>query len=237
MELLERIRNLAEQRGVDFFGIADLTMARDAIVEQGGPVVAAFPRAVSMGIILPNAVVDQLKEYSTSAVAASYRHVAYDVVNTRLDLIAAEVSSVLQRAGYRVVPVPASKRVDDQRICAIFSHKLAARMAGLGWIGKSCLLVTPEAGPRVRWVTVLTDALLPGSRSPVEGRCGDCTACVESCPVHAFTGEPFREEEKREIRFDARACEQYIAGQEQRSGSAVCGMCLFICPYGRTGDI
>ncbi len=31
-------------------------------------------------------------------------------------------------------------------------------MAGLGRIGKSCLLITPEAGPRVHWATVLTDA-------------------------------------------------------------------------------
>ena len=233
MALPEQVRKLADQRGVDFFGVADLAGARHAIMEQGGPAPAAFPRAVSMGIVLPNAVVDQLQDYTSHAVATGYRHVAYDVVNARLDLIASEVSSMIQKAGYRVLPIPASKRVDDRLLCGIFSHKLAARLAGLGWIGKSCLLVTPEAGPRVRWVTVLTDAPLPVSGQPMEGRCGECSSCVEVCPAHAFTGEPFREGESREIRFDARACERFIAEQEQRSGSAVCGMCLFICPYGR----
>jgi epoxyqueuosine reductase len=234
--LADRIRILAEERGVDFFGIADLTCSRDTIEEQGGPVVAGFPRAVSMGIILPHAVVDQLRDLTDPAVTATYRHVAYDVVNIRLDLIASEVSSILQRDGYRVIPVPASKRVDDQRICGIFSHKLAARLAGLGWIGKSCLLVTPEAGPRVRWVTVLTDAPLPSTGQPIKARCGTCTSCVESCPAQAFSGEPFREEDNRDIRFDAQACEQYLHAQEQKTGSAVCGNCLFICPYGRGGD-
>lgn len=231
--LLKRMRDHAEQRGIDFFGIADLTGARDAVDEQGGSVVAGFPRAVSMGIILPQAVVNLLAYDMNHATAATYRHAAYDVVNSRLDLIASEISSILQKAGFRVLPVPAAQRVDDQRICAIFSHKMAARLAGLGWIGKSCLLVTPGAGPRVRWVTVLTDAPLPASGSSMESRCGDCTACVDACPVHAFTGEPFREEEGREVRFDARACERYFVDQEQRTGFPVCGICLFICPHGR----
>jgi epoxyqueuosine reductase len=230
--LFDRIRDLAESRGVDFFGIADLAPAREPIKEQGGPLVAGFQRAVSMGIILPHAVVDQLRDHKDPTAAGSYRHFAYDVVNTRLDLIASEVSSMLQKPGYRVLPIAASKRIDDQRICGIFSHKMAARLAGLGWIGKSCLLVTPEAGPRVRWVTVLTDAPLPPSGQPLESRCGSCSSCVESCPVAAFSGEPFREGEGRDIRFNARACEQYIHSQEQRTGSAVCGICLVICPYG-----
>ena len=91
--------------------------------------------------------------------AMEYKHHAYDTVNDLLDTIALRLSNSLQRQGYRAFPIPASKRaVVDERVAAIFSHKLAAHMAGLGWIGKSCLLITPEAGPRVRWATVLTDA-------------------------------------------------------------------------------
>ena len=40
------------------------------------------------------------------------------------------------------------------------SHKLVAHLAGLGRIGRSCLLLTPGAGPRVRLATVLTNAPL-----------------------------------------------------------------------------
>ena len=83
------------------------------------------------------------------------------------------------------------------------SQKLAAHLSGLGWIGKSCLLVTPDHGPRVRWVTVLTDAPLRPTGAPLEQRCGECTACVDICPVHALTGKPFSPDELREARFDA----------------------------------
>lgn len=233
MELLEEIRILAEKRGADFFGIADLGDACSAIAAQGGPGLSPFTRAVAIGIILAGAVVDRIAEPDDRAAAATYRHAAYDVVNTRLDLIASEISSLIQKTGYPVIPVPAAQRVDDRGICGLFSHKLAARLAGLGWIGRSCLLVTPAAGPRVRWVTVLTDAPLPASGKPMEDRCGTCTACIDICPAGAFTGKQFREEESREARFDARACERFIAGREERSGYPVCGLCLFVCPHGR----
>jgi epoxyqueuosine reductase QueG len=141
----------------------------------------------------------------------------------------------LQREGYRAMPIPASKRVDDERICAVFSHKLAAHLAGLGWIGKSCLLVTPEAGPRVRWITVLTDAPLTSTGEPMATRCGSCRQCVDICPVQAFTGEPFRDHELREVRYDARKCEQYFDALKNPDKPAVCGMCLYVCPHARNG--
>jgi epoxyqueuosine reductase len=129
--------------------------------------------------------------------------------------------------------VPASERYDDERICAVFSHKLAANLAGLGWIGKSCLLVTPEAGPRVRWSTVLTDAPLIVTGERVDVKCGECRECVDICPVSAFTGEPFRENEPREVRYDARKCEKYLYSSNDHSDWNVCGLCIYACPHGK----
>jgi epoxyqueuosine reductase len=128
--------------------------------------------------------------------------------------------------------VPASRRVDDERICASFSHKLAANLAGLGWIGKSCLLVTPQAGPAVRWATVLTDAPLEASGGRLEDRCGSCSACVGACPVGAFSGRPFSEGEPREVRYDARACEYYLT-RSVEGEDRVCGMSIYACPHRR----
>ena len=145
---------------------SDLSPARDAILAQGGPVIAEYPRAVSIGIALLHTIVDQLPQRSERAVAVNYRHSSYDVINQRLDLVASRLSSVLQHMGYRALPIPAAKRIDDQRICAVFFHKLGAHLAELGWIGKSCLLITPEMGPRVRWTTVLTDAPLEAAQGP-----------------------------------------------------------------------
>jgi epoxyqueuosine reductase QueG len=233
MPLSDRIKTLAEGLGADFFGIANLTPARDFMLSQGGRDVAGYPRAISVGIALLGPIVDQLPQRLEKAVAVSYRHHAYDIVNDRLDTIAARLASFLQREGYRAYPIPASKRADDERICAVFSHKLAARLAGLGWIGKSCLLITPEAGPRVRFATVLTDAPLEPTGQAMEARCGDCRECVDVCPVSAFTGRPFLENEPREARYDARRCAQYHLELEKKNGVGVCGMCLYVCPHGR----
>jgi epoxyqueuosine reductase len=234
MDLDVRIRYLAEDWGADLFGVADLSQARDAILAQGGRMVAEYPRAISIGVALPHSIVNHLPRRTERAVAASYQHHAYDVINQRLDLIASRLSSVLQRERCSALPIPASQTADDERLCAVFSHKLGAHLAGLGWIGKSCLLITPEMGPRVRWATILTDAPLRKIGERINEGCGDCTECVDICPVKAFTGRAFREQEPREARYDAGKCDRYFAEMNEKdAGLAVCGLCLYICPYGR----
>jgi epoxyqueuosine reductase len=228
------IKDLAETEGADFFGIADLTPARAAILAQGGSMIAEFPHAISIGITLLHSIVDQLPQRAQRAVASNYLHHSYDVINQRLDLLASQLSSALQRQGSRALPIPSSRRVDDARLCGAFSHKLAAHLAGLGWIGKSCLLVTPEVGPRVRWATVLTDAPLSATGEALKERCGDCVECVQICPVKAFSGRSFRTGEPRDARYDASKCDRYFAWMKKKDpDTAACGLCLYICPYGR----
>jgi epoxyqueuosine reductase len=232
MNLNDEIGDLAIASGAQFWGIANLAGAHDAIVEQGGSLVADFPFAFSVGIALSHPIVDALERRPQKTVTMSYRH-HIDVVNHRLDLIASHIASVLQERGYRSFPVPAAGRLpDDKRICGVFSHKVAARLAGLGWIGKNCLLINPEAGPRARWVSVLTDAPLTPTGAPLEERCGSCTACVDVCPVKAFTGMPFRPGEARDVRFDAGKCDRYFESMKKKHGMAVCGLCLRACPCG-----
>jgi epoxyqueuosine reductase len=233
MNLNTRVQHLAERWGANLFGVADLSPAHDAILEQGGPVVAEYPYAVSIGIILPHSVVNQLSQRATCAVALSYGHFAY-ATEQYLDVMSLQVSGFLQREGYRTIPIPAAQQVDDKRICAAFSHKLAAHLAGLGWIGKNCLLVTPDVGPRVCWTTVLTDAPLAITGKPMNERCAECVKCVSICPVNAFTGRVFKEDEPREARFDANKCVRYFEKMEEEDGRAVCSLCLYICPYGNS---
>jgi epoxyqueuosine reductase QueG len=186
-----------------------------------------------LGLSLSNAIVDALPQHAERAVARRYSHHVYDVTDGRLNLIASRLAATLQDEGYKALVIPASERTDEQRICAAFSHKLAAGQAGLGWIGKNCLLVTPEKGPRVRWATVLTDAPLQATGRPMEDRCGNCTECVDVCPVHAISGREFSKDEPREARLDARKCDRYREQMRELTGFAVCGLCLHVCPYGR----
>ena len=212
MDVENQLLDSALTWGADYFGIADLSPARDTILEQGGTEIAEYPRSISIGIALLHPIVDQLLRRQERAVAVSYRSHCYDIINSRLDEIISRIASVLQRGGHRAFPVPASKRVDDGRICAIFSHKLSAHLAGLGWIGKNCLLITPDMGER----------------------CGDCRECINICPVRAFTGQPFRAGEPRAARFDASKCDRYFCKMKEKdTETAICGLCLYTCPYGR----
>ncbi len=186
MDLAGELKSCALLRGADYFGVADLASAHAFILEQGGERIARYPRAVTIGIALQDSLVNLLPEREDYAAAMLYRHNSYDVVNLALDQIALAVANIIQRAGYGALPVPASKRASDEKIAGVFSQKLAAHLAGLGWIGKSCLLVTPDHGPRVRWVTVLTDAPLKPTGSPMEQRCGKCTQCTDACPKKAI---------------------------------------------------
>ncbi len=234
LPLDEYLRQKAYDLGADQCGVADLTLARDAIRDQGGEMMAQFDRAISVGIAMPAAIVDQLPRHREKAVAIAYRTHSYEIISDRLDLLTSQLASLVQRRGYQAFPVRASQYLDGEKLTGLISHKLAAHLAGLGWIGKSCLLITPELGPRLRWATILTDAPLSTGR-PMAERCGDCRACVDACPVHAFTGRPFRPEEPRELRYDAHKCRRYLHRNDAVPGAetSICGMCVYICPHGR----
>ncbi|MDP3285630.1 MAG: hypothetical protein Q8M56_14460, partial [Desulfobacterales bacterium] len=108
MDINHRIKEIAETWGAAFYGVADLSQAHDVILAQGGPLIAAYPRAISVGIALLDTTVDQLPNSADRAVAVNYRHHGYEVINQRLDLFASHVSSLLQREGWQALPIPAS---------------------------------------------------------------------------------------------------------------------------------
>ena len=227
--------NVLEQKAKDlgarYFGVADLATAKEVIVEQGGEFLGIFPRAISIGIAMNDEIVNQLTRHKEPIIARTYDYLYY-TVNQSLDRIALRIGVTLSKRGFRYLLVPASNSADTKNIRGIFSHKLAANLSGLGWIGPSCLLITPESGPRVRWVTVLTDAPLE-TGAPITNQCGDCNRCVEACPPHAFTGRLFDPYEPREIRFNIQRCIDYRKHLEEKiSGVRVCGMCVNVCPVG-----
>jgi epoxyqueuosine reductase len=225
-----KLESLAKDMGTTHFGIADLTPARQRISEQGGEFLTQFPRSVSHGFVLTDGIVNTLVHHENIAALNTYWHYVYRIVNPRLDSISLMLAQSLDEAGFQAYVVPASQTLDRTRLVGVFSHKLAAHLAGLGWIGKSALLITPEHGPRVRWGTVLTDAPLQAGM-PLDEMCRDCDECVKGCPAHAFTGQPFDRPRPRSEMFAAEACYHYL--RERETLYRVCGMCVYICPFGR----
>jgi len=231
LDLRDKLESLAKDMGATYFGIADLTPARQRISKQGGEFLTQFPRALSHGFILADGIVNTLADHKSVAALNSYWYYVYRIVNPRIDSISLMLAQSLDRAGFQAFVVPSSQTVDRTRLTGVFSHKLAAHLAGLGWIGKSALLITPEHGPRVRWGTVLTDAPLEAG-TPRDDMCRDCDQCVKGCPAHAFTGQAFDKPRPRSQIFAAEACDHYLHEREQTRHKS-CSICVYICPFGR----
>ena len=231
------IQNLALAWGLDMVGAADLTSVKELVCRQGGEEISNYPRAISLGLGLSHAIIDNLPGRDPTMLA-SYDNL-YVTVNATLDRLALPLAKHLEREGYRAFPVPASQSLPPERLHGLVSHKLAAHLAGLGWIGKNCLLVTPEFGPRVRLATILTDAPLPAKEIQAETHCGSCRACIDACPVNAFTNRTFDPADDVSLRFDRKSCLEYTgkyaakSAHKHSSPSTVCGLCIQACPYGQ----
>lgn len=71
--------------------------------------------------------------------------------------------------------------VDDNRLV----DRAAAVRAGVGWWGKSSMVLIPGAGPWVLLGSVATDADLVPSTT-MRRDCGTCVACLPACPTGAI---------------------------------------------------
>ncbi len=219
--MINDIKKAMEREGIDVFGTSDCSTV---LPEK----FSSVPYAVTLGIRLSDAVVDEVS--SSGPTKMYFAH--YRSVNALLDSCALKCVIMLQRSGYRALAIPASQTVNSAAIAGDFQHKTAANLAGLGFIGKSGLFVTLKYGPRVRFVTVLTDMPLK-STDMVEPQCGHCSLCVTACPCGALTGREWTTGTKREDIVDADLCSYHMKDKFQRIGrGSVCGICMAVCPFG-----
>ncbi len=109
-----------------------------------------------------------------------------------------------------------------------------AAEAGVGWHGKSTMLVDRELGTWFFLAEILTTLELPPDR-PQPARCGSCTRCITACPTQAITSAH---------RLDARRCISYLTIELKGSiplelrpliGDRIygCDTCLEVCPWNR----
>jgi epoxyqueuosine reductase len=113
-----------------------------------------------------------------------------------------------------------------------------AAEAGIGWHGKSTMLVDPKLGTWFFLAEILTTLALPAD-SPQPDRCGSCDRCMTACPTGAIT-EPHR--------LDARRCISYLTIELKGSipielrpliGDRIygCDECLDACPWNRFASV
>ena len=143
----------------------------------------------------------------------------------------------LKARGHRTLAIPPDsdrkKGTFISKLYSLFNHKMAATSAGLGWIGKNGLLISPGHGPRLSLATVLTDAQMRPD-APIERcLCGECMLCIEHCPSQAITGAKWSRSSPFVELVRLGACRSHKTTKRQTKGKPNCGLCINICPYGR----
>lgn len=219
----ESIKTLLTEKGASLVGFCRLD----------GNVCGDFPKlgyAVSIIYKLSSTVIDTIKGKPSIIYFQHYR-----AVNARLDSLALDAVSFIENAGYSAIPIAASQSTAEDKSAyrGVFPHKTAAVLSGLGFIGKSGLLLTREYGSEVRLCTVLTDMPIESDREIIENGCGDCRMCAEMCPAHAIKGEAYINGAPRDSVIDAAKCSAHMKTYNDIGRGSVCGICISVCPYNK----
>lgn len=113
----------------------------------------------------------------------------------------------------------------------VLERALAVR-AGIGFLAKSAMVISPTHGPYLQLAELLTGMDLPPDE-PAPGSCGTCTACLDACPTQAIVAP-------HEV--DARRCLSYTTielrgpiprelRRPQGDRFFGCDVCLEVCPF------
>lgn len=128
-----------------------------------------------------------------------------------------------------------SERPIRSRVCvdtAPLLEREAATRAGVGFLAKSTMVISPGLGSYVLLGELLVDIELPPSK-PERSRCGSCTQCLDACPTDAFVDA---------FILDARRCISYLTIEYRgwiprdlrpMMGTWVfgCDVCQQVCPF------
>ncbi len=157
----------------------------------------------------------------------------HDILREKLDALVAEMRVQIPE------PFEAHAYVDTGPII----ERVAAKYAGLGWLGKNTCLIHPQLGSWLFLGVILTtlalDPTLAPGEPPLADFCGSCTRCLDACPTQAFP-QPYV--------LDARRCISYLTIElrgeipqnlRPQVGNAVigCDICQDVCPWNRKAPV
>lgn len=221
-DLTKKTKEFVLTKGATLVGLAAAKSLQDA--PKGHRPTDFLPKAqtvISIGLKIDKSAVLQLpktkKEYITN----------YDLTNLKLNCLAWETTHFLTELGHEALAIPASAPYDETKNFGDISHKHAAAAAGLGKFGLNNLILTPDHGAYVRFITVLTTTKLkPDAPLPKDICLGiKCMKCVKACPAKALRNP--KHDGLKGWRMDKKKCKEFIISF---SGGTVCGLCIKACP-------
>lgn len=221
MELTNELKNLLYECGADLVGIGDMSGIENCDYKTG----------ISVAVSLPANVVIDLQNAPTKEY-----YELYHSLNKNLNKIIMAGESFLKEKGYEAYAQTTDRVEINQERISKLPHKTVATRAGLGWIGKNCLLVTEKYGSAVRISSLLTNAPLKCNEAVNQSSCGECMACVNACPAHALAGTLWTAGLERRKIVDVEKCykkQLEIMKEKTNIETDLCGKCFAVCKYTR----
>ena len=227
--LAERVRQAALAGGADLVGFAPIERFEAAPPELHPRTI--FPQTRTVIAVAVRQPRGALKAAEEGTYWQAYNCDGYWLLNEVIaPLLLRRVVMFLEQEGYTSVPVHnpfhphSGRRVRDDQPAGpdgMISLRVIGAAAGLGEIGHSKGLLTPEFGPRQRVFAVLTDAKLDATPLFAGTLCDGCLACMRECEACAIG-------ESRDVRFsiegrdyshaplDVNACARVHCGDDPR---------------------
>ncbi len=215
------LRNLLGRAGANLIGFADLKQLNMRITDE-------FPFGICFVIRYDDVAVDDLpNDNNWLKMSTQLGEKAKNIYDTAKGFISSQ--------GYQWRTITSGIPSDDlPDLGEEIPQKTLATLSGLGWIGKSTLLITQEHGSRVRIGTLITDMPFSVDKPIIESSCGDCTACVDGCPVKAIKGASWASGSLRSSLLDVKRYNQHLWSTRQTLGrKQTCAICLKVCPKGK----
>ena len=227
--LTGQVRRVAQDCGADLVGFAPVSRFENAPPELHPRTI--FPQTRTVIAVAVRQPRGALKAVEEGTYWQAYNCDSYWYLN---EIIAPKVLRgvvmFLEGQGYTSVPVHnpfcahAGRQVRDdlpRGPDGFVSLRVVAVAAGLGELGHSKLLLTPEFGPRQRVFAVFTDAELEPTPLFTGTICDGCKSCVKECEACAIGEErevkfAIEDREFAHAPFDPAACGRIHRGDDPR---------------------
>jgi epoxyqueuosine reductase QueG len=182
-ELTEELKRTALEMGVAKVGIAGVENLAGPPEADPEPVLSGTRSVISFFVVEPE---EKVMDYLSKRDPGPYRAHFYENIQT-LGRVGLALADTLRARGHRAEPLSPNGVYKSgsnvvRGLKPPFAHRYAAVAAGLGAIGLSGNVMTPEYGARIYLSSVLTDAPLEPDRPLDDSPCDDCNICLNACP-------------------------------------------------------